>query len=64
MEQEQQDQIAQSRDEAISHSLEQELMVEESNTEDEGTNFVPELSMETLTLSVTVTPEQLRKLQK
>ena len=58
MEQERQEKIAQSRDEAISYSLEQEPVVEESKTEDEGTNLVPELSMET------VTPEQLRKLQK
>ena len=36
----------QSKDEAISHSLEQEPVVEGSSTKDECTNSVPELSME------------------
>ena len=39
-------------------------MVKQRNTKDEDANSVPELSTETPTLFETVTPEQLRQLQK
>ena len=39
-------------------------MVEESNTEEKGTNLVPEIGKETPTITESGTPEQLRPLQK